>query len=95
MKNDISEMIFTALFGRKEEKSAADIKLLAESVVLLAGEVSKISQHFLTLAGAIKDQREAIEQIVAVQEYILSSMGEDLVEFDRYKMPKIKAEKPN
>jgi hypothetical protein len=51
---------------------------------------------FVKISKTVSDHSFALEQITAVQEYMLSSMGEDVLDAGLINKPsKLKNEKPN
>jgi hemoglobin-like flavoprotein len=95
-KSDSIKSILSVIFGNDDQKTSEDIKLLAESISVLANEVTKMTQMFVKISKTVSDHSFALEQITAVQEYMLSSMGEDVLDAGLINKPsKLKNEKPN
>lgn len=96
MKNERIKSFLTTIFSNSPATSE-DIKTLAESVTVLASEVTKMTQLFLKMSKAVNEHTIALEQIVAVQEYMLASLGDEILDtnFTNVKSNKIKSEKPN
>ena len=65
---------FIASVIKKSADLPQDVSLLAGSVKILATELSRLSQSVLAISTAVKQHNVAINQIVEVQNYILSTM---------------------
>jgi uncharacterized protein YlxW (UPF0749 family) len=92
-----SENVLTFLSEvfRREAKLPQEVKSLAESMTTLATEITKISNSIIKLTKLINDHGHAIEQIVSVQEYILGTMKDDMLDSLTPAINKEKLDKPN
>ena len=92
-----SENVLTFLSEvfRREAKLPQEVKILAESMTTLATEITKISNSIIKLTKLINDHGHAIEQIVSVQEYILGTMKDDMLDSLAPAINKEKLDKPN
>lgn len=85
---------FSEVF-KQEITLSRDIKLLAESINNISSEITKISQLVVSLTKLMNEHSQAIEQIVSVQEYILGTMKDDMLDPLDPVINKEKLDKPN
>lgn len=85
---------FSEVF-KQEITLSRDIKLLAESIDNISSEITKISQLVVRLTKLMNEHSQAIEQIVSVQEYILGTMKDDMLDPLDAVINKEKLDKPN
>ena len=92
-----SENVLTFLSEvfRREAKIPQEVKIFAESMSTLANEITKISNSIAKLTKLINEHGQAIEQIVSVQEYILETMKDDMLDTLTPEINKEKIDKPN
>jgi hypothetical protein len=84
---------FIASVIKKSADLPQDVSLLAGSVKILANELSRLSQHVLSISLAVKNHNAAINDLIEVQNYILKHMSQSVS--SEQKMPDLHKEKSN